>query len=227
MKPLNKTKIEWSPDFAYAVGLLVTDGSLSKDGRHISFTSKDLEMINNFQKSLKINYHIGKKASGSQKEKKYFTVQIGDVTFYKFLLSIGLMPNKTKIIKRVQIPDKYFFDFLRGHLDGDGTFYSYWDKRWRSSFMFYTVFVSASQDHIYWLKDQISKYLGIRGHITMKYPRIYYQLRYAKAESLKLLDKLYAGKVVCLSRKYLKIRDALFIMGRLPKTMREKHARVL
>jgi len=30
----------WSADFAYAVGLLTTDGSLSIDGRHINLTSK-------------------------------------------------------------------------------------------------------------------------------------------------------------------------------------------
>ena len=56
MKPLNKTKIKWSPDFAYAVGLLTTDGSLSKDGRHISFTSKDLQLAKLFKKCLKLLY---------------------------------------------------------------------------------------------------------------------------------------------------------------------------
>ena len=67
-------------------------------------------------------------------------------------MSIGLMPNKTKIIGAVKIPNNYFFDFLRGHFDGDGTFYSYWDPRWRSSHMFYVVFASASLKHIIWLQ---------------------------------------------------------------------------
>ena len=52
MKPLGKVKLEWSPEFAYAIGLLVTDGSLSKDGRHIILVSKDIEMIDNFRKCL-------------------------------------------------------------------------------------------------------------------------------------------------------------------------------
>ncbi|MBU2219848.1 hypothetical protein KJ665_01765, partial [Patescibacteria group bacterium] len=92
MKPLNKIKTDWSPKFAYAIGLIATDGNLSSDGRHIVFTSKDADLIDNFQKSLEINYHIGKKSSGSQREKKYFVIQIGSILFYKFLLSIGLMP---------------------------------------------------------------------------------------------------------------------------------------
>lgn len=48
MKPMNKVKIKWSPEFAYAIGLLVTDGSLSKDGIHIDFTSNDKEQLVNF-----------------------------------------------------------------------------------------------------------------------------------------------------------------------------------
>ena len=57
MKPLGKTKIKWSANFAYAIGLLTTDGNLSKDKRHISLTSKDLEQIENFQKALKVRHH--------------------------------------------------------------------------------------------------------------------------------------------------------------------------
>lgn len=213
-KPKNKVKIEWSPNFAYAIGLLTTDGNLSPDRRHIVFTSKDLELINNFQRSLRLQCHVGKKASGSQSLKKYFVIQIGDVMFYKFLLSIGLMPNKSKIIKKIKIPSKYFFDFLRGHLDGDGTFYSYWDPRWRSSFMFYTDFISASKEHINWLRKEIFKRLKIKGHITKGSKKICYQLKYAKKESLKLLRKVYySSQIICLTRKRLKIERALSIIG--------------
>ncbi len=213
MKPLGKVKIKWSPEFSYAIGLIATDGSLSSDKRHISFTSKDLELINKFQKSLGTNNNIGKKSSGSQKLKKYYFVHIGDVLFYKFLLTIGLMPRKTKIIGNIDIPNEYFFDFLRGHLDGDGTFYSYWDKRWKSSFMFYTVFVSASKNHIEWLQNMIFNFLRIKGHITKSKNRSCYQLKYAKKDSLKLLQKIYySNNVVCLKRKRLKIQKALSIM---------------
>ncbi|OHA28631.1 MAG: hypothetical protein A3E92_03150 [Candidatus Taylorbacteria bacterium RIFCSPHIGHO2_12_FULL_42_34] len=223
-RPQSKVKIEWSPEFAYAIGLLTTDGSLSIDGRHINFTSKDVELVELFKKCLNLQNRIGLK-SGVTKIKNISQVQFGDVNFYKFLQSIGLMPRKTKLLAALEVPDWYFFDFLRGHFDGDGTFYSYWDPRWKSSFMYYTVFISASLGHIRWLQKKIFQLLQIKGHLN--HSGAVHQLKYAKKESLKMLDKLYNGKVVCLTRKYLKIRDALFIMGRLPKTMREKHARVL
>ncbi len=210
MKPLGKVAIQWSPEFAYAIGLIVTDGCLYSDGRHINFTSKDKELIDTFLESLHISMHIGKKASGSNFNKKYFVVQIGDVLFYKFLVSIGITPRKSKIITKVKIPKRYFFDFLRGHFDGDGTFYSYWDKRWKSSFMFYTVFISASKGHILWLQKEIKKQIGIRGHITKNAFGSIFQIKYAKKESLKLIDKMYYDKgVPCLSRKRDKIMNVL------------------
>ncbi len=211
-KPKGKVKIKWSSKFAYAIGLLVTDGSLSNDGRHINFTSKDRELVILLKDSLMIDNHIGKKARVSEQEKKYFVIQFGDVLFYSFLCSIGLMPCKSKKLTSINIPDKYFFDFLRGHFDGDGTFYSYWDPRWKSSFMFYTVFVSASEKHIQWLQNKIYGFLKIKGHINHNFKKTVYELKYAKKESLSLLTKMYYdNKVSCLSRKKEKIKKALKI----------------
>ena len=87
MHPLGKVKIKWSPDFAYAIGLIATDGYLSSDGRHIDFTSKDLEQVENFMRALKIAIKIGSKISGSS-DGHYFRVQFGDKNFYDFLVGI-------------------------------------------------------------------------------------------------------------------------------------------
>ena len=183
MRPLSKVKIKWSPEFAYALGLLATDGNLSKDGRHIVFTSKDYELAQNFKKCLQLNNVIGLKSDKRRADKKYYRVQFGDVVFYQFLLSIGLHQRKTKTIGEVKIPQKYFFDFLRGHLDGDGTFYSYWDPRWKSSFMFYAVFISASRSHIDWIRERLRGLLGVKGHLCRDgKKKSVWQLKYAKRE---------------------------------------------
>ncbi len=212
-QPKGKVKIEWSPDFAYAIGLIVTDGCLS-GGRHIIFTSKDFEQIENFQKALRIQMHIGKKSNGRCKEKKYYTVQVGDVKFFNFLESIGIHPAKSKTIAEITIPDEFFFDYLRGCFDGDGSTYSYWDPRWKSSFMFYACFASASQKHILWLQSQIHANLGIKGHINGIGKGICYQLKYAKRDSLILIKKMYYSEnLTCLSRKKLKIERMLAIVG--------------
>lgn len=215
-KPKTKVNQKWSANLSYAIGLIATDGNLSPDGRHLNFTSKDIEQINNYQAALGVKCHIGKKSSGSQKEKKYFVVQFGDVIFYKFLMSIGITPAKSKTIGRLKIPAEYFFDFLRGSFDGDGTFYSYWDPRWKSSFMFYFVLISASLKHILWLRGEIFQRLKIKGHITGSgRGGTCYQLKYAKKESIILLKKVYYKKgIICLKRKRLKIKK---ILGKIVK----------
>lgn len=215
MKSLGKVNIAWSSGFAYAIGLLATDGCLYSDGRHINLTSKDEEQIKNFATCLALDNKIGKKSRGGEQEKEYFVVQFGDVSFYEFLNSIGITPHKSKTLGAIKVPDEYFFDFLRGHFDGDGTFYSYWDPRWRSSYMFYTVFLSASEEHILWLRKMIFSMIGVKGHITKTGKTPMYEIKYAKAESLKLLPRLYYNAdVVCLSRKRKKIEKALAVVNK-------------
>jgi hypothetical protein len=218
VKPKEKVKRAWSQDLAYAIGLLATDGCLSSDGRHFDLTSKDKVQLRTFLQCLNLKNKIGYKYA-SHNGKRYPRVQFGDVIFYQFLLGIGLMPAKTKIIGKVDIPDKYFFDFLRGHFDGDGTFYSYYDPRWKSSFMFYAVFISASKKHIDWIRKKLSRAVKVKGHINRDQERTVYQLKYAKKESLKVLRRMYYNsKVICLNRKRRKIERALKVIGAsLPK----------
>lgn len=204
--------MRWSSNFAYCVGLITTDGSLSKDGRHIVLVSKDPEIIRNFARVLHLKNKVSKKHSGYVKEKIYYFIQFGDVRLYRFLKIIGLHPNKTKSLKSLNVPDEYFADFLRGHLDGDGYTYSYWDKRWKSSFMLYTGFTSASVKHLHWIAKTVRRLYKISGRI--KYiGKSAYQLIYAKKASLSLVSKLYYKKnVMCLSRKRYKIKRAYAII---------------
>jgi hypothetical protein len=213
-KPKEKVKVRWSRAFAYGIGLLASDGNLSPDKRHINFTSKDKELIDLFQKAFNLDLHVGVKSRGRGLEKCYYVAQFSDVVFYDFLISIGLAPNKSKSIAALEIPRRYFFDFLRGSFDGDGSTYSYFDPRWKSSFMYYTVFASASRPHLEWLQENIRLHIGIVGHVTGAGRfNTAYQLKYAKFESGVLLAKMYAYKnALYLTRKKLKIDAMLRIM---------------
>lgn len=206
MKPLGKVKIKWSSNFAYAIGLIATDGNLSKDGRHVNFTSKDLELAQYFKKALNLNNKIGRKARGYEQEKKYFVVQFGDVLFYKFLESIGLSKNKSKTLGPLKIPNRYYFDFLRGCIDGDGNIHYF--KHPESQYHQLRVRLSsASKPFINWIKDQNSK-RGINGFLTIG-PRVYV-LEHAINDSLILLNALYyKGFQLALSRKFLKAKKYL------------------
>ena len=207
-------KTEWSPDFAYGIGLLTTDGCLFRNGKTIEFTSKDKQLVETFKDCLNIEgVKIGKKPRGGIPKKLYNRIEFCNTKLYKWLLTIGLMPAKSKIIGEIKVPDEYFFDFLRGVFDGDGSCYGYWDKRWDSSFMFYTKFYSASNRLILWLREKIYYSLGIKGdlhHTCRNGNSPVYQLKYAKRESKILLAKMYyKTNLPCLKRKSENIIEIL------------------
>jgi hypothetical protein len=149
--------MNWTKKLAYCIGLLLADGHLSKDGRHIDLTSKDIEQLETFKKCLNIHVKIGSKSTGRPGEDRIPRIQFGDVKLYRWLLRIGFVQQKTYTIGSLRIPDHFFSHFLRGFYDGDGCSYSYFDPRWRSSFMFYTSFVAKSEKNIKWLRRNIKR----------------------------------------------------------------------
>lgn len=218
-KPKKIIDTAWRPNLAYAVGLIATDGCLSNDGLLIDLTSKDREQLLNFSKCVGVNFNIGIKWKKNASE--YLRIQFKNRIFYNFLLSIGLTPRKSLTMGKLAVPDKYFFDFLRGCFDGDGCFYSYWDPRWRSSHMFYLEFASASLKYLLWLQGEIKKRIFVEGHITGRKKKVFFQLKYAKKEALEVIKKMYyTSRVVCLSRKKLKIQKALEIEKKQQKNYR-------
>ena len=209
-KPKGRISTNWNSNLAYAVGLIASDGYLSSDGRHMELTSVDMDQLENFSRCLGIKCKIGKKISGYTNRKDCFRLQFGDVVFYNWLVGVGLETNKSKTLKMLKIPDKYFFDFLRGYFDGDGSIYSYFDPRWKSSFMFYISFVSASNDFLIWVRDSIFRLSGFEGKISFS-SRVN-QLRFAKKASRCIIEKMfYSENVVCLNRKIRKIEDIIRI----------------
>lgn len=217
-KPKKVQNFVWSPKLAYAVGLLVTDGCLSSDGRHIVFVSKDIEQIKNIIKIFKLNNKIG---LTKNKRCETHRVQIGNVQLYDWLLKIGLTPNKSLIIGEIKIPDKYFIDFLRGHLDGDGSINTYIDRyntKKKPEYIYKRIFVSfisASEKHILWLRKKIIENIHVNGalhrsNVKLSTQNPMYIIKFAKKESLKILEKIYYSNLIpYLSRKKLKYTEFL------------------
>jgi hypothetical protein len=164
--------ITWNSHLAYIVGLLVTDGNLSKDGRHIIFRSSDYDLLETFKCCLSLHNKISLSKNNGYAKKPSYRLQFGDVQLYKWLLAIGLTPNKSLTISEIQVPNEYFRDFLRGHLDGDGTILTYIDnyniyKEHKYTYIrLYLKFISASEKHIKWLYSKIIYLKNVRGSVT-------------------------------------------------------------
>ena len=207
-KVLNKINTTWSANLAYAIGLIASDGYLNKDGRHIWFSSRENELINKFKQALSLSNKIGRYARSSETEKRYYCITFGDVNFCKFLNNIGLTATKSKTIKSVAIPKNYFPDFFRGLFDGDGTFYTFQDKRWPNSFSFKLSIASASIEFLYWLKDILTAYYKVKGYLH-KGTGVW-NLEYVKGDTKKLFFTMYEDRnALRLMRKYDKLKGAI------------------
>jgi hypothetical protein len=187
----------WTPQLAYAVGLIATDGNLSKDGRHLTLSSIDRPLIESARRCL------GR-----------------DRIFYDWLCAIGLRPAKSLTLGPVRVPDAYFADFLRGCIDGDGTILRYTDRSQVSTnrrYVYerlYVNLVSASRPFLEWIRDTVARLVGARGAISAarKPPgSVWYVLRWAKRASRRVLRTMYyAADVPRPARKRDKAAPFLF-----------------
>lgn len=200
---------KWSPQLAYAVGLIVTDGNLSSDRRHMSVVSKDHDLLETLRNCLGIENAITLHPAPTT----LYRLQWGNRNFYDWLLSLGLMPAKSRRLGPLAIPDEYLADFMRGCIDGDGTIRNYTDRynTFKSEkYVYERLFVSivsASYPFLQWLRDSVARVADVHGALFLdKEPTEQHSalwlLKYAKHASIQLLRWMYyAPDVPCLGRK--------------------------
>ena len=199
----NPISTEWSPELAYVIGLIASDGNLSSDGRHINITSKDEVMLQNVRLCLKIRNKIGLKSRGNLFEKKYFFLQFGSVNFYAFLLSLGLSPAKSKTLNSLKIPNIYFSHFLRGCIDGDGSITETIHPE-STHLQLRVSICSGSISFLQWLHGKIRILFKVKGGwISTTISNRCSLLRFGKADSIKVLRQIYEDKDIhYLPRKF-------------------------
>ena len=197
------------PETAYVVGLIATDGNLSGNGRAVSITSKDLDLLETVRACLDLRTRISPVKGGYGTT--CYRVQWSDRRFYRWLLGIGLTPAKSLTLGPLDIPDEYFADFLRGCIDGDGSIVTYVDRynTPKSPAYVYTrlfvSIVSASPRFVEWMQTRVRSLRGLSGSLMIRRSagrRDMWCLRYAKRESLAVLRWIYyAPELASLGRK--------------------------
>lgn len=204
----NVIDVTWRSDLAYVIGLIASDGYLVRGTNRVGITSKDIEIIDIFKGCFGLQNRIGKRSRSNEGIKKYFYIEFKSKNFYQFLLAIGLTPAKSKTIQAVNVPDEFFADFLRGLFDGDGSFWTTWDRRWPNSFVYYFTISSASRNFLDWLQIRLTTLYGVKGYI--KLGAGVYTLQYTKGDTRKLFSTIYyQSDLPHLPRKYIKMKEAL------------------
>lgn len=108
---------------AYLIGLLFADGNIiiptDREAQiRIQLLNEDIHLLNFFKKEINsLSKIIDNKDNTS-------TFGIRSNKIADDLKKYNIVPNKTYCIKTLphNIPDEYYLDFLRGYIDGDGSY---------------------------------------------------------------------------------------------------------
>jgi len=184
----------------YLVGLITSDGNLSPDRRHIDITSSNYEFLSGIKGLTGIKNKIGIKY-GNNKKQKAFRIQIANRNFSDFLLSVGLTRNKSLTIGEVKVPSKFFVDFLRGLIDGDGSIRS-WTHPTNFREQWSLRIYSGSKKFLEWLDGEIKKYLEVSGQLYQHNKQsTQYVLKFGKMAAKIILKQCYYANSFGLQRK--------------------------
>ncbi len=170
-------RLEWSPEFAYVVGLIASDGSLQANVNEVRLASTDRELTDSYCRCLGLrpddvpedqwpeagaqSVHV--RIEHRPPYKKQYHIIFSDFAYRARLEQIGLTPSKSLTLGPLQVPDLYFRDFLRGEFDGDGCWSM--DKRLKGGRLL-AVFTSGSRSYLEWLRSSIERLAGIsKGYI--------------------------------------------------------------
>lgn len=106
----------------YLLGAFITDGCVYKNGKTTyacQLSSCDRDWLEDIAKLIGTNLNI------HQFTENYFGLRITRNEIAQWFINHGCTPRKTYDITLPMIPDKYFADFMRGCIDGDGSLGTY------------------------------------------------------------------------------------------------------
>lgn len=108
---------------AYILGLIISDGCINNEYK-LTFTSKDVELVEIFKRELKSEHKLSKYEVYDKRTNKTYTrysLQIASKEIVNDLKNIGIYSKKSFDCKMPNIPENLFWHFLRGIFDGDGS----------------------------------------------------------------------------------------------------------
>ena len=188
----------WSPEMAYVLGWIYSDGNID-NGDRIRIGTKDKYILQNIQGMMNSTHKLA-----INKRTGVYQLELTSTQMYKNLYKFGLHPNKSKTINFPKVPEKYLRHFVRGVFEGDG---SVWINNKREYIL--CAFYSGSNKFLEGLNLALSKNtkLPTRNvrHRVMELGTCD-ELRYAGYSCYELFNYMYKDvpDYMVLKRKYEK-----------------------
>lgn len=195
---------------SYLLGYITADGCISVDKRRknnpltLNITSAEKKHLYRIRKALSSTHKISKKPGGYSNVTYQFQARNPIIT--QDLIKLGILPRKTYNLNPIEVPKKYFSDFVRGFFDGDGTVYIYIVNK---TPQIKAGFVSSSLSFITRFNQQLCENLNIPTkaiHQTIgrqQKKRVQYSICFYIDDCEKLADFMYGNNpTLFLPRKH-------------------------
>ncbi|MBM6619562.1 LAGLIDADG family homing endonuclease [Bacillus suaedaesalsae] len=107
---------KWSHEMAWVLGLIVTDGCISRNVHSITLTQKDERILKLVAEYMQADFVLAPPG----KTRNTPTLIINSKIIKKDLERMGISANKSLTIPFPYVPEDYLPSFIRGVIDGDG-----------------------------------------------------------------------------------------------------------
>ena len=188
---------------SYFLGLIAADGSIFKTSKDkvvfsLQLQEKDKEILNLLSIELSGTISLVREDSRSDKTRqKMFTIRLSDDIFTNNLMTLGILPGKTKNLDWIDLPDSLMKDFIRGYFDGDGSVYISKNNVY-GNFVGNKIFIPKLRDYLFEKSILPTRYAIIdRGNFCSFHFG-------SKEGNLSLYNYMYYDKCPCLARKKVK-----------------------
>lgn len=191
-----------SPEKAWLLGFLFTDGNVRKVGNcyqiRLSIQKKDEEIIDKIKEWLNIDT---KTKRDNRVGKECVGIEIASQQMFEDLSKYGIVPNKTYITNTLNInsiPENFQRDYVRGLFDGDGSL-SFAGNIYEIGCGFTNYFENSVREFQNFIDDKINK--EKHNKIKVEKNKSFCSWR-GRQQVLKILSYLYDNSTVYLKRKY-------------------------
>tara|TARA_B100000787_G_C16174571_1_gene288281 strand:- start:67 stop:1596 length:1530 start_codon:yes stop_codon:yes gene_type:complete len=196
------TKGICNEETAYVLGLWYTDGHVAKKTNSCAIQMTDEQIILDVAKELKYKLKISKSSPKNINHNPAYKIIMASPFLKNDFIALGCVPGKTFIANYPNIKKKYDRHFIRGAIDGDGSFSSGKIKRGAN------LRIVGTDKFMYGIHLRIKEHLNISAQsITIGKPKdpthmqnfasLTYGLKYTKI----IADWLYKDAKIFLKRK--------------------------
>lgn len=203
----------WSRELAYLVGATITDGCVESADyqtprgvyRHrvVAWQVADMEWLETLKAVLSARRAI---EVCQRKHGTYYRLRIQGQAAVDAFARYGVLPRKSMVKTMPAVPPEFFYHFLRGVIDGDGSvMVRTGGKLNRPGYKRLVVTIASGSEafmsNIQAIAGGKIRYNGKPGHAV-------YRLEFDCGEAANLLKKVYADSdMLRLERKYRKWAD--------------------